>query len=255
MPLEILTDFDGTLTQKMKGHGNSFSVLRDVMSDEGKIYSDALYAKYAPSEFNFYISKEEREEQMIKWWQEEFEGVVNYKVHLDDIKRASRSENLVLRRNVKELFEYAKSNNIPVLILTAGVADIIKYKLEYERIVELDENGKIKNNNIKIVGNSFAYDNDGYVREAMPPLVHTMNKYEIMREIDKKLHADVAIVIGDHPADILMCDKSNHSEVISFGFLNNKENKGDYDVYDTLYKNGDDNFEGILNKVREISRQ
>ena len=61
MKFEILTDFDGTLTMRNPGHGNSFSVLRDVMSEEGKKYSDGIYAKYGAKEYDFSISERERE--------------------------------------------------------------------------------------------------------------------------------------------------------------------------------------------------
>ena len=58
---EILADFDGTLTMRNSGHGNSFSVLRDVMSPEGQKYSDEIYEKYGPKEYDFSISATERE--------------------------------------------------------------------------------------------------------------------------------------------------------------------------------------------------
>ncbi len=61
MKFEILTDFDGTLTMRNTGHGNSFSVLSDVMSTEGKKYSDQIYGIYADKEFDFSLSATERE--------------------------------------------------------------------------------------------------------------------------------------------------------------------------------------------------
>ena len=255
MKFEILTDFDGTLTMREKGHGDSFSVLRDVMSEEGQQYSDGIYAKYGPKEYDFSISATERDSLMREWWVEEFDGVTRYKVNKDDIKKAAASDTLVLRPYVKELFVLAEENDIPILILTAGVANIIEYKLAKEGLIEIDDTGNIVNKNIKVVGNKFKYDNEGYIIGTIPPLVYTMNKYDIMKSLDKNIHADTAFVLGDHPADINMCDPVNHKEVISFGFLNNKINNGDYDVYDHLYEKGDDSFEDICNRLREEIRE
>ncbi len=189
---------------------------------------------------------------MREWWIEEFGGVTRYKVHKDDIKKAATSDTLVLRPYVKELFEIAKDNNIPILILTAGVADIIIYKLAKEGLLSLDDEGGIESNkNVKVIGNRFIYDEYGYVTGTIAPLVYIMNKYEIMKSLDKKIHADTAFVLGDHPADINMCDPANHKKVIRFGFLNNKVNNGDYDTYDYLYEKGEASMEDVFNKVRE----
>ncbi len=188
---------------------------------------------------------------MREWWVKEFEGIIKHKLNIESVKKAAASETLVLRAYVQELFQLAKVNSIPILILTAGVADIIIYKLAKEGLIDIDSEGNIKNENIKVVGNKFKYGIDGDVIEVLSPLVYTMNKYEIMKSIDKKIHADIAFVIGDHPADISMCDPVNHQEVISFGFLNNKTNNGDYNVYDHLYEKGDASLEDVVNKLRE----
>lgn len=255
MKFEILTDFDGTLTMRNTSHGNSFSVTRDAMSIEGQKYSDEIYKIYADKEFDFNLSATERDNLMREWWVKEFEGIIKHKLDIESVKKAAANGTLVLRPYVKELFKLAKENDIPILILTAGVADIIIYKLAKEGLIEIDNDGNIQNKNIKVVGNKFRYGINGDVVEVLSPLVYTMNKYEIMKSIDKKIHADIAFVIGDHPADINMCDPVNHKEVISFGFLNNKTNNGDYDVYDTLYEKGDDTFQDILNKVIETVKK
>ncbi len=251
MKFEILADFDGTLTLREKGHGNSFSVLRDVMSEEGQKYSDDIYAKYSPKEYDFSISATERDALMREWWVEEFDGITRYQVHKDDIKKAAASDTLMLRPYVRELFALAKENNIPILILTAGVADIIIYKLAREGLIDVDNEGNIKNESIQIIGNRFTYDEDGYVSGTLAPLVYIMNKYDIMKSLDKKIHADTAFVLGDHPADVSMCDPTNHKQVIRFGFLNDKVNNGDYDVYDYLYEKGDASMEHVFTVIQE----
>ena len=148
---------------------------------------------------------------MRQWWEEEFDGIVRLNIYRDDIKRAAYVTNLVFRAGIYELFSFAKDNNIPILIFTAGVADIIEMKLEKENLIS---------NNVTIVGNRFVFADGGLIVGYSQPLVYTSNKNLIARDLDYKIHADIAFLLGDHPKDIEMCDDANHTKVIRFGFLN-----------------------------------
>ena len=243
MKYEIVADFDATLTQKGAGLSNSFVALRDVLSPAGQKYSDDIFAYYSPLEFDFSIDAIERDKLMRKWWEEEFDGIAKLNLYKDDIKRAAYMPNLKMRDGIVELFIFAKNNNIPILIFTAGVADIIEMKLEKENLLS---------NNIEIVGNRFVFAEDGRVIDHVRPVVYVGNKHLIAQTWDAKVHGDTVFLLGDHPTDIQMCDDSNHNKVIRFGFLNGKSNNdGAYSGYDYLYKDGKESLNDVLEKIKE----
>ena len=242
MKYEIIADFDSTLTQKGEGLSNSFVALRDVMSAEGQKYSDDIFAFYAPKEFDFNIEATERDKLMKKWWEEEFDGLTKFNLYKNDLKRAAYMPNLLLREGIVEFFTFAKTNNIPVLIFTAGVADIIEMKLEKENLLS---------DNISIIGNRFVFDKDGLIIDHIKPVVYVGNKHAIARTWDAKVHGDIAFLLGDHPSDVYMCDDANHQKVIRFGFLNGKSNEdGLYDKYDYLYTDGHESLVDVLDKIK-----
>ncbi len=243
MKYEIVADFDATLTQKGEGLSNSFAALRDVLPPAGQKYSDEIFAYYSPKEFDFSIDAIQRDILMRKWWEEEFGGMAKLSIYREDIKRAAYIPNLKMRDGITELFAFAKSNNIPILIFTAGVADIIEMKLEKEGLL---------NDNVTIVGNRFIFDNKGLIIGNTKPVIYVGNKHLVAQTWDVKMHADVAFLLGDHPTDAKMCDDNNHEKVIRFGFLNGKSNDdGSYDEYDHLYKEGNDSLKDVLEKIKE----
>ena len=243
MTYEIIADFDGTLTRKGEGCDSSFDVLRDALPEQTRKISEEIYQQYTPLEFDFSLSLEKRNEYMEEWWNKEFEITIAGGLTLDMIHSAGNSERLVFRENVRELFLFAYEQQIPLLVFTAGIANIIDIKLEKEGL---------SFPNVQVVGNRFLFDTEGKAVTYTKPVVYVGNKHLIAQSFVDKIHHDIVFLLGDHPTDADMCHDDNHTKVIRFGFLNEKNNdNGSYSRYDYLYKEKDSSVEEVLMLIRE----
>ena len=244
MKYEIVADFDGTLIEKGQGKTNSFMAFFDTLSAPGKVFSEQIYTEYAHKEFDETIPLPIRNQLMAEWWIKEFEGYILHKSTKQDVLDTAQRPDLKFRDGASDLFDFARESSIPILIFTAGLADIIEMKLEKESLLS---------DNVRIVGNRFVFDDDGLIIDYVRPIVYVGNKHLIAQTWDAKVHADTAFLLGDHPTDVQMCEDANHGKVIRFGFLNGKSNdNGAYDAYDYLYESGDASMMPLLDKIKEI---
>lgn len=224
--LQIITDFDLTMTKfwvngkrGMSCHG----VIEHstVLGAEFSNRTHQLFEKYYPIEINPEISKEEKTPMMIEWWSSAHDLMMEYGLKKHHIKEMFVGANIDVRDKCAELLEYSSNENLPLLIFSAGLANVLKEFLTMRGVYHP---------NIHVVSNLMDFDENGDLRAFEGELIHTMNKNATVL---KKVAAGWAhdekrkniLLLGDNLGDIHMSDGLECSEVISIGFLNDRINE------------------------------
>jgi len=255
--LHVLADFDRTLTKALVNGKNTPSLI-SVLRDEDYLTPDypkkakAFYEKYHAIEINPNVSVEEKTKAMEEWWTKHFQLLIDSGLNIKDIEQAMKSSNLVLRKGVSELLDILKDNDIPLVILSSsgiGKESIVSYLKNEEKLFK----------NIHIISNFFNWDKNGKAISVNQPIIHGMNKNEIVIDSFPKIYNTVkdkknVILLGDSISDIDMITGFVYDNLIKIGFLNEniKENLENYkQKYDVLILN-DSSAEFIVNLLQEF---
>lgn len=258
--LQIISDFDATLTMAWNLDGskssNSISVFRNegYLGDDYVKESTALFEKYHPIEVDETISIDEKNDAMVEWWSKHFDLLVKYGITKDVISDVVENRLIHVRRGFENFLDLIIRNQIPLLIFSSGVGDLIKFYLE-----SIGRN----NENIHIVSNIWKYDEKGKFIGLDNHLIHSQNKN--MVDVSKtKYFGDVKnrkniILMGDSLGDLKMSEGFDYDNIITIGFFNKKKSDSDYDIAREKYEDsfdliveGDMALEIVLNLIEDI---
>ena len=160
---------------------------------------------------------------MEEWFKKHFELLVKYKTKESDYSDALIDSNVMSFRNgAKEFMEFLHKNNIPLIIISAGIGNFIENFLKYNNYLY---------DNIHIISNKIIFNN-GIAIGVDNKIIHSLNKNEmslpqdILNKINNKNNV---ILLGDQIGDLLMVDKNTDKELITIGFLN-EDTKNDIDI-------------------------
>ncbi|KAJ7547286.1 hypothetical protein O6H91_08G078400 [Diphasiastrum complanatum] len=126
--LQVIADFDMTLTKyKVNGErGQSSHALLHQGNAEYDLKRRQLFNHYYPLEVSSTIPVDEKTKLMEEWWEKThsllIEGGLNHAAIVQSVKNAV----INFRDGVVELFELLESSGVPLLIFSAGLADIIE---------------------------------------------------------------------------------------------------------------------------------
>lgn len=255
--LHIVSDFDKTLTTCFV-NGKKISSLIAVLRNENYLTPDypekahALFDKYHPIEIDPTVPLEEKKRLMHEWWSAHFDLLIESKLNKKDLEKAINSENISLRPGVLEFLDSLKSNNIPLVIISAaglGTESISMYLGKFD-----------KHDNIHINSNEFIWDDSGHAISIKEPIVHSFNKdYESVKAHDffnQIKDRKNVLLLGDSEGDASMIDGFEYENVIKIGFLNEISENGDslelfkknFDVI--ILNDGSMDFvNGLLNEI------
>ena len=244
--LYVVADFDHTLTTKdSQNCWGILSTIPNISKDyikESKQNNDY----YFPIEQNDSIDYETKNEIMRNWYENHVNMLVKYNVKEKDLNDISQSESIILRKGVVEFLKYTNKNNIPVIIISAGISNIIEGVLKKHNCFF---------NNIYIISNIFKFK-DGKVKSLRNKIIHSLNKnkLEIPPKINETLkNRDEAIILGDNIGDTLMTLKENKIN-FKIGFLNyNDSNKlAIFQKYFDIVYNENDTFLKIVDLISNV---
>jgi len=232
--LHVISDFDKTLTKAfVKGQKTHTSIAQiregNYLSEDYVKKSFALYDKYHPFEINHKISDEEKDKKMMEWWSRHIRLLVKQGMNQKVVEDIIKKKRILLRKGAEDFFKKLYEKNIPLLIFSAGVGDIIEGHLESEGLLY---------NNIHIISNFFDYNKKGMVRGYKSKIIHAFNKDEFAIKGTKyfgmiKRRGNV-ILIGDSLGDVDMAKGLKHDVILKIGFLN-KDIEENRDVYERNY--------------------
>ncbi len=246
--LYILTDFDGTISK-----GNSDSSWASIFksSKVSKEFVDEcirIFKYYHKFEIDETLSFEEKIPIMNEWYKKNLETLINFGITEEMINYAANNERIMtFRDGAVEFLKAMNDKDIPIIIISAGVGNIIEQFL-------------IKNNcnypNIYICSNFLEYEN-GIVKGVRDNnLIHPLNKNEVVlpENIKNKiLGRNYILLLGNSVLDINML--GTNKDVYKLGFLDELVNerlqafKENYDIVIT----DDTGYDEIRKRVKILS--
>lgn len=268
--LQVIADFDATLTKYwIDGHRgqSSHNLLRQNPEYDEK--RQKLFDYYHPLEFDPTIPLEEKAKLMEEWWEKTHGLLVEGGLTYDAIKTSVANATIAFRDGVAELFEFLEERDVPVLVFSAGLADIIEevFRQKLHRPF----------NNVRIVSNRMIFDQNGHLVTFKGKTIHVLNKNEHALDMAGPLHDhehidgvngevdDISslkkrtnvLLLGDHIGDLGMSDGLNYDTLISVGFLNHNI-KNSLDSYrksfDLVYLN-DASMWGVLELASRLCQK
>ncbi|KAK3082748.1 hypothetical protein FSP39_004237 [Pinctada imbricata] len=221
--VQVVSDFDFTLS-KFTENGERCSGCHNVLEEGGvlpedfKVKARGLRDHYFPIETNPQLSIEEKIPIMVEWWTQAHALLSSYPLTKTGISEMVQNSTAKLRDGCPWLFDQLDAKNIPLLIFSAGVGDVIE-----EVIRQQSQFHK----NMRVVSNYIDFDEEGKMIGFKGDLIHVYNKNESsIHDSDyfKNLsHRHNVILIGDSLGDLHMADGATGvKNKLKIGFLNVK---------------------------------
>lgn len=237
----IAIDFDRTITDSKSN--DSWDASGKLLGENLNKKMFELYQKYRPIELDYKIGFEEKNKAMEKWYQECMNLYYEYNLSNKKLIDSVDKSNLRFRKGAKEFLTKASTNNIPVIILSAGIGNVI---------VQFLKNNNCYFDNIFIISNFIEFDKNGNMKLYQKEMIHTLNKTMkghlpegLVDECNKRKYK---LLIGDLIEDKKMIEETKWNETILVGFLNDKieENLVLYKKqFDIVLTEKDANFENV----------
>lgn len=224
----VIADFDYTLSRTKNVDGEqccqTYGVFErhalTVSPEYGKLFAE-LTEKYLPIELDALLSFEEKAPYMIEWWQKSNEHILTANHTEEAIERIVKESPMHLRCGVDVMVQELERQNIPLVILSAGIGNIIEICLRLKL-------GKVPNN-VHIISNMMHFDEKGIACGFSDPLIHTFCKNGTMIEECSSLRGELdgrynILLLGDSLGDLSMADgyisDGNLKTTLKIGFLN-----------------------------------
>ncbi|GAB4855198.1 hypothetical protein Ancab_023823 [Ancistrocladus abbreviatus] len=264
--LQVIADFDSTLTKyRINGQqGNSSHGLLQQGNPEYDNKRRQLYDYYHPLEICPTIPIEEKTKLMEEWWGKSHALLIEGGLTCDAVRQSVANSRIAFREGLVELFELLEEKDVPVLIFSAGLADIIEEVLR-QKLPRCFKN-------IEIVSNRMVFDDNGHLLAFKGKTIHVLNKNEHALDMAAPVHDRIGevdgpsfnyfsmkkrnnvLLLGDHIGDLGMSDGLSYEARISVGFLNDnvKESLDCYrGAFDVVYLN-DAPMWGVVDLVSDL---
>lgn len=193
--LHLLLDFDRTLTKSKNELGENvttWEILRVHLPQEAQKEYQQFYKKYRRLETENKMAVSDA----IIWWERILNLFQENELKWLDIAK-DVEERMPIRLCTKELFKICEKKNIPTIIISAGIKDIIK--LWCQRF-EIDPT--------LILSTNLMFSSGGYMNGwDKDSLIHVLNKKE-------KGHKEVEKIKSKRPNSILIGDSLDDASMI-----------------------------------------
>ncbi len=245
--LYILTDFDGTITKDNSDSSWASIFKNPKVSKEFIDECIKIFKHYHKFEIDESLSIDEKMPIMNEWYKKNIETLIKFGITEEIINYASNCESIMdFRDGAVKFLEVMNDKNIPIIVISAGVGNIIEQFL-------------INNNcnypNIYICSNFLEYEN-GIVKSVRDNnLIHPLNKNEVFLSDsikNKILGRNNILLLGNSLLDINM--SGTNRNVYKLGFLDEKINerlqsfKENYDIVCT----NNTGYDEIREKVKVL---
>lgn len=211
----VFMDYDRTITSSDSEDSWATSANKKTMGLEIANDLNKLYETYGPIELDYEIDTKEKEKYMLEWYTKSMNLYYTYHLTSEKLKKCVNNSYLKLREGAKDFLFKLYENNIPVIIFSAGIGNVIEQFLQEKECYY---------NNITIIGNFIKFDENGDMIKFFDNIIHTLNKNidklndDMLKEkIDEK---EYRIVIGDLVEDIHMMGEYPENKSLKIGFLN-----------------------------------
>ena len=230
-----ITDFDYTITRKFnyttgERFHNTYSIYNQkafdgdqdaFLSEDKRLYD--LYGKY---EDDTSIDYEKRKNKSLEWYKLSLNNMSNEKIKKDSFKKMVELSfnNIKFRTEVKTLLEMLIKLNIPIVIISGGIKEII---IEILKTLNIDGfESYIQKKRLIVIANSLLDENDKIKNwnEKENEIIYPFNKNEIIKKDLEKYFIGFKniIIVGDLISDYKSIDEieiNKEKNVMGFGFL------------------------------------
>jgi len=221
--LQVITDFDYTLTKShLNGtrcttcHGviENYSRLPPLFREKQK----QMFQKFYPIEIDPHLTVEEKLPHMMEWYNEGHELMLQCNLVRKDFTLMVQENPTEFREGTSALLNELNEKNVPVLVFSAGVGDVIDEALKFSGLMK---------DNVKVISNYMEFDDDDKLIRFSRQLIHMFNKNEsAVRHasyFQELSHRNNVILMGDSLGDLHMAHGVEPpSTVLKIGYLNDK---------------------------------
>lgn len=211
--LYVVADFDRTITNGSSKTSWSILANSDLVPKSYISERQALYDYYRPIEVSDTVDYPYKLQMMKDWFQKHINLFVKYQISQEIFEEAATNLRVMeFRPYAKEFIEFLHENNIPLIIISAGIGNFIESFLEHNNC---------NFDNIYISSNKIIFK-DGIAVGVGDNIIHSFNKNEVSlpKNILKTIkERDNVILLGDQISDLNMVNRNNHNSVITVGFL------------------------------------
>uniref|UniRef100_A0A667ZKN0 5'-nucleotidase n=1 Tax=Myripristis murdjan TaxID=586833 RepID=A0A667ZKN0_9TELE len=221
--LQVISDFDMTLT-RFAHNGMRVPTTHNILDNRLLINEDCtrrireLLNTYYPIEIDASRTAEEKQPLMVEWWTKVHELLIQQKIRKDMLARAVKESSAMLREGYKVFFDRLAEHQVPLLIFSAGIGDILE---------EVIRQNHVFHPNLHIISNYMDFDRTGVLQAFKGQLIHTFNKREgallhaaHLRELQGRPNV---LLLGDSLGDLTMADGvSQPQNILTIGFLNDQ---------------------------------
>ncbi|EGZ07596.1 hypothetical protein PHYSODRAFT_528994 [Phytophthora sojae] len=268
--LLVIADFDRTLTPYYKQRSDPTEPLEQESSSHGLLMTSSvlspevaaahqeLFARYYPVEISSTLSADEKFPFMAQWWESTHSLLVESKLTKNQVKQAVAQGSLGFRPGFHALFKLLHDQQVPTLVFSAGLYDVIHAALEKEFAAEqkrsegpiaaddIPDAQLFTPDNVHVVSNMMRFDARGRIKgfdgQGIHPLTKTAHAlldspFWKDRELDKRRNV---LLLGDSRGDVRMADGLDADEIIRVGFLNVHVDEAldEYlELYDVVFTN------------------
>ena len=211
----VFMDYDKTITANDSEDSWDASANKEIMGENIKRDLEKYYQEYGMIEFDYHINKDKREKYIVEWYDKCMDLYYQYGLTIEKLKDSIDNSQLILRKGAKDFLFKLYENHIPVIILSAGIGNVIEQCLKKEECYY---------NNITIISNFIKFDKNGNMIKFSDNMIHSLNKnidklsdYRLKEKIEEK---EYRVVIGDLVEDIYMMGRYPESKSLKIGFLN-----------------------------------
>eukprot|EP00899_Mesostigma_viride_P010721 jgi/Mesvir1/19650/Mv09932-RA.1 len=256
--LQIIADFDATLTTYNRRDGTKNASCHAVFEqyrgfpDAYRGKAQALFEHYHEIEMSD-MPDDQKAPLMVEWWTKAHDLILAYGVQRSWVTDMVQQTPLDLRDGCKELLGLLDKWGVPVLVLSAGIANVIHEVLRQHQLLFPSTH---------IISNEMIFDPDtGALLRFGNNLVHCLNKSEHAAEglpyFDSIKAHRAAILLGDQVSDLQMAQGADLDVLLTVGFLNGPPSRVEKqltnyrDAFDVVLL-GDGGLEFVNDVVKQI---
>jgi len=221
--LHLIVDFDSTMTSP-KGE-TSWGVMAGSkrLSPEFHSETSRLFKKYHPIEINAQIPYTDRYKAMDEWWEESHALLLQEQVTKKVFEEMAAGDEIFFRERTDELIRLCFSKDVPFLIFSAGLGDLIDACVEKQNWGASER----QTSQVHVISNHLKFDeSDGIARGFLHSNIHTFSKKEVKLGdyhaswAEDVRHRKNVVLMGDSLGDIHMAEGIDHDCVLKIAFLN-----------------------------------
>ena len=246
-----VTDFDYTLFNKFnystgEKYDSSYGMYnKDVFGGSQKDFQEKrkmLHSIYLKYEEDFSIDEEIRKEKIKEWNTRALGYMLHPNFTRDSVRKMveiiNDKKGIDFKKNVVKFYEKLIELNIPIIIVSGGIKEIIIEIIKLLNIKGLDD--YIKRKRMLFVGNEFIFDENNKCIDFNKNIIYGFNKSEYVKKLVDENFPKVenAFVLGDLDTDYKSIEKLNldkDKNIIGIGYVyfspNDLKNK-DFDYED-----------------------